>query len=162
MGTDCPTATSWYWTRTHSFSSSTFIPGTTVARSWASECAAPMAAAPVVSTIKNFDRLFILTSQRTLWSKTPSNGEVEGPDDLVSQARRASNIDRVPPRPTPRASRPPPTIVRRRHRGPLSADTVGLQSTTPPAPGRPESATLIQARTRVSPEDSESQPLERH
>src|SRR5690348_6385513 len=42
-----------------------------------------------------------------------SNGEVEGPDDHVSQARLARNIDRVQPRPTTSASRPPPTIVRR-------------------------------------------------
>ena len=41
-----------------------------------------------------------------------ANGEVEGPDDHVSQARRARNIDRVPPRPTTYASRPPATIVR--------------------------------------------------
>lgn len=39
------------------------------------------------------------------------NGEVEGPADHVSKARRARNIDRVPPRPTTDASRTPPTIV---------------------------------------------------
>src|SRR5690349_18194366 len=47
-------------------------------------------------------------------SHAPSNGEVEGPDDHVSQARRARNFDWVPPRPTTHASRPPPTIVRGR------------------------------------------------
>src|ERR1700739_15614 len=46
-------------------------------------------------------------------SKAP-NGEVEGPDDPVGQATRARNIDRVPRRQTDQASRPPPTIVRRR------------------------------------------------
>ena len=46
-------------------------------------------------------------------ARLPPNGEVEGPADHVSQARRARNIDRVPPRPTTHASRPPPTIVRR-------------------------------------------------
>ena len=43
-----------------------------------------------------------------------SNGEVEGPADHVSQARRARNFDWAPARPTTSASRPPPTIVRRR------------------------------------------------
>src|SRR5215472_3644233 len=106
MGTDCPTGTSWYWTRTHSFSSSTFMPGTMVARSWASEYAAATAATPPVTTTQNFDRFFIWISQSTLWPRTPSNGEVEGPDDHASQRPRAQ---------TDQASRPPPTIVRRPH-----------------------------------------------
>ena len=46
---------------------------------------------------------------------TRSNGEVEGPADRVSQARRARNFDWVPPCLTTSASRPPPTIVRSTH-----------------------------------------------
>jgi hypothetical protein len=64
-------------------------------------------------------------------NKAAPNGEVEGPDDQVSRAQRARNVDWVPRRPSaadqasrahnillrPRrqaadASRPPPTIVR--------------------------------------------------
>src|SRR5579864_2324336 len=43
-----------------------------------------------------------------------SNGEVEGPADHASQRPRARNIDWVPRPQTDHASRPPPTIVRRR------------------------------------------------
>jgi hypothetical protein len=46
---------------------------------------------------------------------TRSYGEVEGPADHVSQARRAHNFDWVPLRPTTSASRTPPKIVRRSH-----------------------------------------------
>jgi hypothetical protein len=51
--------------------------------------------------------------QGTAHIRASNNGEVEGPDDHVSQARLARNIDRVQPRPTTHASRPPPTMVSR-------------------------------------------------
>jgi len=44
----------------------------------------------------------------------PSNGEVEGPDHHAGRATRAHNFPRRPRRQADRASRPPPTIVRRR------------------------------------------------
>ena len=59
----------------------------------------------------------------------PSNGEVEGPADHVSQARRARNFDWAPPRLTTSASRTAPTMVRRRHqRNPARACMPGASN----------------------------------
>ena len=57
------------------------------------------------------DRVFLL---EIINSSASSNGEVEAPGTHASLARRARNIEGVPPRPTTSASRPPPTMVRRR------------------------------------------------
>jgi len=46
---------------------------------------------------------------------SPSNGEVEGPDDHAGWAPRAHTVPRRPRRQTKGASRPPPTIVRRQY-----------------------------------------------
>jgi hypothetical protein len=55
---------------------------------------------------------FRMPSMRILVAS--SNGEVEAPADHVSQAPRPHHFSRVPRRLTTHASRPPPTMVRRR------------------------------------------------
>ena len=83
-----------------------------------------------------------------------SNGEVEGPADHVSQARRARNFDWVPPRLTTHASRPPPTMVRCSH--------LTLTSAPPPTPQTPGLSQRRRPRASGGHDSPHARPIHRH
>src|SRR5207253_4974855 len=89
------------------------VPYSPVARG--SEAVAKQTALSIATTVPTA-QCFIVTA----------NGEVEGPDNHVGRAPRAHTVPRRPRRRTTGASRPPPTIVRRRHCGRRATETIHI------------------------------------